>query len=213
MFSGCRAFYVLTLYATVSSTVVPLETLVYNTRSNTWTFWEHSSSGINEFPLVSWTQANDVSGTYITTGKGILSNGDVIECYDDFFPQDRATGVLVFEATTFADGVFVTTSDTGDQITLKVRVGHQNFETHNRKFMHELRPICDATEDTQTLSVSYADDNHETFITPRTINLSNANDKLTRLGQFRRRTFQLEYSGDEPLRLEGLEVEIVGAGV
>lgn len=79
--------------------------------------------------------------------------------------------------------------------------------------MHELRPVCDQSEEAQTLYVKYADDNHEVFTLERELNLANANDKLTRLGQFRSRTFEIRYAGDEMLRLNGLEVEVVGAGV
>ena len=222
LFAGGRTFYVLTLYENTSNTVVPAETLVYNTRSKTWTFWEHSSTAIDEFPLVAFTTSNDVSGTYKTTGKGILSNGDIIECYDDFFPQDRTSGVLTFAALSnvadtglaiFADDVFEDISSTGDQIEMKVRVGHIDFDTRNRKFMHELRAVCDQSEGAQSLYIKYADDNHETFTLERTLDLSNANDKLTRLGQFRSRTFEIRYDGDEMLRLNGLEVEVVGASV
>ena len=79
--------------------------------------------------------------------------------------------------------------------------------------MHELRAVCDQSEDVQSLYIKYADDNHETFTLERILDLSNANDKLTRLGQFRSRTFEIRYDGDEMLRLNGLEVEVVGAGV
>lgn len=222
LFAGGRTFYVLTLYENTSNTVIPAETIVFNTHSNTWTFWEHSATGIDEFPLVAFTKSNDVSGTYKTTGKGILSNGDIIECYDDFFPQDRTGGVLTFEALSdvadtglavFADDIWEDISALGDQIEMRVRVGHIDFDTRNRKFMQQLRPVCDQSEEAQTLYIKYADDNHEVFTLERELNLANANDKLTRLGQFRSRTFEIRYAGDELLRLNGLEVEVIGAGV
>jgi hypothetical protein len=213
LFAGGKTFYVLTLYSTEADTssvdiVVPQETFVFNNKTGTWSFWEHSRTTYNEFPLVQWVVANDVSGLVNNPGKGIMSNGDYIECFDDFIPQDRERGVTVFESGVFEDGVFADVSDTGDIIRMKIQVPHIDFGTRNRKFMHYLRPICDATSSTQTLLVRTSDDVHSPLSTARTLNLSNSDDKLTRWGQFRSRNFYMEYEGSEIIRLEGLEVEV-----
>lgn len=211
LFAGGRTFYIVTLYTTSSNVITPVETIVYNSRSSTWTFWEHASSAVAQFPLVQWTSATSLSGSTIVTGKGVLSNGDYLECYDDFYPQDRIRGTLIYESGVFESGVYNDIAASGDQITMKVRIGHLDFDTRNNKFMWEVRPVCDSTEASQTLIIRYADDNHSTFSTDRTVNLNNANDKLTRLGRFRSRTFEIEYSGTEPLRLQGLEVNVTPA--
>lgn len=212
VFIGGKLFYVITVYTKASSVITAYETIVCNASSNTWTFWEHASVNIQQFPLVQWVRATDVSGSTIVTGKGMLANGDYVESYDDFYPQDRIRGTSVFESGVFESGIFSDIAATGDQITMKIRIGHIDFDTRNKKFMHSLRPVCDETDTSQTLSIKYTDSGHDSdFVPTRTIDLSNDNDKLTRLGQFRNRTFQLEYSGDEAIRLQGLEVEVVGA--
>lgn len=212
VFIGGKLFYILTVYTTSSNVITAHETIVYNSSSNTWTFWEHASPDIQQFPLVQWVVANDVTGSNITTGKGILSTGDYLESYDDFYPQDRIRG-STYVATDYVESGYISDiAGSGDQITLKVRIGHLDFDTRAKKFMHSLRPVCDETDSSQTLYVKYTDSGHdEDFTLPRSIDLGNDNDKLTRLGHFRNRTFQLEYSGDEAVRLQGLEVEVVPA--
>lgn len=209
LFTQGMLFYILTVYNGEASSMSPQETLVYNSTTGIWTFWEHSSSTVSQFPLVQWVSANDVSGANTATGKGIFSNGDWIECRDDFIPSDRSGSSGVFVDDVFVSGTFSETSTLGDAIVMTILCGHNNFDTQNRKSMDQLRPVCDSTEAVQTLSLRWTDDNHVTYTTARTLDLSNANDKLTRLGPFRSRNIELSYSGSEAIRLEGLEAEVV----
>ena len=66
----------------------------------------------------------------------------------------------------------------------------------------------------RTPTDGYSNDNHGGMGSWREVNVGNANDKLSRLGQFRSRTFDLEFSGDEALRIQALEAEVQleGAG-
>jgi len=60
----------------------------------------------------------------------------------------------------------------------------------------------------ETLSVKWSDGNHSSFGANRTIDLSNPNHTISRLGTFRSRTFELSGTFDEQVRIEGLEFEI-----
>lgn len=205
--SGGRTFYIPTLYhLSVDTTpvIAPDETLVYNDKTKTWSVWEHASSSIDKFPVIGWsvTTSTDLSG------RGVFSNGDIFEIFDDFNPQDSKGANLYVEADYVEAGYISDTAPSGDVITMKVRVGHMDHDTRNRKRFRECRFIGDEMSSSQTLTVRWADENHDTFQSDRTLDISNANAKLTRLGMARSRTWEIEYSGTEQLRYQGLELDV-----
>lgn len=120
---------------------------------------------------------------------------------------DRATG-MTYEmrdsVTTDATGSSTTTPIISTAISEKMDFGNMNS-----KFMHRLTLVCDVPQGTTpSCSLSWTDDDYQTYSTARTLTISNTMPSITQLGRFRRRAFKLVYSDAYPLRLEGLEVDI-----
>lgn len=95
-------------------------------------------------------------------------------------------------------------------VTMIATTGKFDFASINRKFISRLSLIGDVPNGNNTTSctLSWSDDDYQTWSTPRTLIIGNTMTYLTQLGYFRRRAFQLIYSQPYPLRLEGIEVDI-----
>lgn len=133
-----------------------------------------------DFPLIDFTAAGSSLGGY-----GQLTTGAVVQVADNFTPTED-----------------------GSNVTMKIRM--DNFDNGNRdwKFAHRMRYVGDSTSAAQTLTIRWADNNNDTYSTGRTIDISSPNNKLTRLGRFKSRSHELEYSGSEQVRIEGLDLDV-----
>jgi hypothetical protein len=96
--------------------------------------------------------------------------------------------------------------DDGVGFTSIVQTDPMDFGSINQKFMSRLVAIADRPTSSSLLSVSYSDDDYQTFSTARTIELNQEYPVLTQLGRFRRRAIKLTYSGTNRIRLHRLEV-------
>lgn len=122
--------------------------------------------------------------------------------------QDRSAGLNY----TMTEGVSTdaTSSSASTNITSIVITGKLDFNTMNGKFMHRLTIIGDvpAASSATSCTLSWSDDDYQTWTTPRTIVFDDTMPTITQLGRFRRRAFKLTYSQAYPLRVEGFEVDI-----
>lgn len=195
--AGGHLFYILTIYS-VSTDIVPLTSLVYDSFKQTWGVWELAHSGINDCPLIQWTSA---TGT--RAGQGILSNGDIITIVDDNNPQDT-TEAQVYVLAGYVDTGYITdTSGTGNDIELEIIIGPADFETREYKYPKNLYLISEKT--TSIITVSWSDQDNDSFNTGRTVDLSNPGNKLTRTGRFRSRNHKISYTGTNQIQLEAIE--------
>jgi len=78
------------------------------------------------------------------------------------------------------------------------------LDTLRNKFMS--RVIVNGDRTTGNLSISYSDDDYQTYSTPRTVDLTEERPSLFRLGKFIERAFLLSYTDNFPLRLHHLEL-------
>jgi hypothetical protein len=76
------------------------------------------------------------------------------------------------------------------------------------KFLDRLRIIGDQYTATNNISVSWSDDDYQTFSTARTIDLSVNDPVLTRCGSFKRRAFLIQQTNSSSLRLEAIELDL-----
>ncbi len=97
-------------------------------------------------------------------------------------------------------------TDDGVGFTSVVQTDPIDFGSINQKFMSRLVAIADRPTSSALLSVSYSDDDYQTFSTARTVELNQEYPVLTQLGRFRRRAIKLTYSGTNRIRLHRLEV-------
>jgi len=205
-------FVAITIH-TVNSNIEPIYTFVYDPTVKIWSLWTSDMSELSSltgFPVAGWT-----TSSASRFGTGILTNGDLITLKSIFSPVD--TFDLRYYVENQDDYVvtdYIATFGTagGTNISLISRMGHIDMNTNKNKFGATLEVVSDYTPSFQTLTVKWSDTDHDTFTSTRTVDLSKR-DKLTRIGMFNRRTYQVEYSGDEIVRLESLEYNVAGGYV
>lgn len=137
---------------------------------------------------------------------------------DEVFPLNFS--ISVKSNTTYASAVFLsgTTTilkfsptaytDNGVLFTARCVTENQFFDTYNQKSMARLSIMADRPAGTASISLSWSDNDYQTFGLARTINLNQSIPCTWRLGNFRRRAFKLEFAENQPLRIMGIEVEL-----
>jgi len=197
-----RSFYILTTNY-VSGTIQPLSSLVLDTSNGVWGFWELMQTGIDDCPVVGWTQS-----TSTRAGNGILSNGDIITIADDKNPQDLTEAQIYVEAG-YVDANYISdTGQSGDNIEMVLIPGPVDYGNRNYKYADNLKLVAIPEASTQEMTVQWSDEGNDNYNTGRTLDLSNHNNKLTRLGRFRQRNHKLTFSGDEQIEVEAIEVDV-----
>jgi len=142
-----------------------------------------------------WT--SDVSDTesYFTVVDSTYKNGQIIGLDED-------NGLLYeLDPETYQD-------QTGSNETIKFEIQTKRFDNSVQlnKFYHRLFPVCDFnTSGTSSLLVSWSDDDYTTFVSDRTLDLTNSSVFLTRLGMSRRRSWRLRYRSNNSLRIMALD--------
>lgn len=199
-----RSFYVLTTYY-IDSVITPLSSLVFDTSNSVWGFWELMQTGINDCPLVGWTQSNATRA-----GNGILSNGDVVTIADDKNPQDLTEAQVYVVADYVVDNYISDTGQAGDPIEMILITGAQDFGTRKYKYADNLKLVAIPEATSQNITVQWSDEGNDNYNTGRTLDLSNHNNKLTRCGRFRTRNHKLTFTGDEQIEVEAIEADISG---
>jgi hypothetical protein len=105
----------------------------------------------------------------------------------------------------FDDTVF---QDNGTNFTCTIRTPTNDFGTLNRKTMSRLAFNADRPSSNSNVSISWSDDDYQTFSTPVTINLNQDLACCYRLGWFRQRVFNITYTDNFPIRISDIEVDI-----
>lgn len=198
--------YILTVYL-LSGTVQPLISFSYDSVTGLWSEYRTTVAGQGKFPLVSWTIR---TGTVPRSGEGIFANGDLFTVIDDQNPVDSIGGTGWVESGWVATG-WVASASTGSgavNINMKSRLGQYDGGTKTKKKIINLVPIVDQTESSNMLTVRWSDENSKSFNTGREVDTS-VFEQINGTGSFRRRNFELEYSGDERVKLYALEGETI----
>jgi hypothetical protein len=164
------------------------------------------------FPLMAWTKrtGGQNATTAARTGEGIFSNGDIINLNDRLVPVDTLLGAEgVFESDVFETDVFVgTSSSNGENIPLIIRTGLQDFDTNGYKFQNSEAIEMESTQTSQTLTIKHSNETADDFDTGSTIDTSLTRKEIYAGGRFIQRNYQLEYSGDEQIYIEALDLDI-----
>lgn len=118
---------------------------------------------------------------------------------------------------TFNESNSVDATDTlgaiwSETINTTIRTPILDFDTLNRKFMSRFGCIATTAVGgaTATVSVSWSDDNYTNYSTAKTLTLTDTTKFpfITRLGEFRQRSFKITSSGTARIRYKGFEVDI-----
>ena len=100
------------------------------------------------------------------------------------------------------------TSDAGTAYTWTVITGNEDFDSYNRKTVNRLTVYGDRPSATTTLSISWTDDDYQSFSTAQTVNLNQEMPCIYQCGRFRRRAFKLTCTPTVPFRIRYLELDI-----
>ena len=133
-----------------------------------------------------WSGIDVVNASDDSTGKSIL--------------QDGSNGKLYYMDPTLG-------TDDGTNISMEVFTSKYDFDTMNIKAMQSLNVVSDQVGTTTTMQIRWSDDDYRTWSDWRTLNF-NPRAFYSGLGSFRRRAFNLKYSGGLPARFEALEFDL-----
>ena len=98
-------------------------------------------------------------------------------------------------------------TDIGSAYTMSIRTGIIDFDTEKRKRLHKLALIGLDSRSAASVNVSWSNDDYANYSTVRTVDMNNQRTYLTNCGSFRRRSFKIENSSDDPITLSDLEFE------
>jgi hypothetical protein len=198
--SGGKPYYLLTLYYLDAGIVSAKYTYVF---SDVIGNWELEHTGIDHFPLISWTQ-----GEGSTAGQGILANGDIVSVLDDFTPTDTTELSAWVEDGWVEDGWVTVTEAAGENISIEMILGPVDLGTKQNKFCRSVKTVAEKTTNTQNLTVQWSDDSNNDYNTGRTIDLSNKQNRLNRCGRFITRNHKLSATPTEKVEIDSIEVEV-----
>jgi len=154
------------------------KTLVYDIEETMWHEWSTNSSGTHS--KLTYNYAADS-----LTGRAVLQHNTNGKTYllDPSVYQD--------------DGVSILT---------ELWTSRLDFGSVNRKFMSSLNIVGDTTTASSLLSFRWSDDDYKTWSNWKDIDLV-VRPYFMKLGVFRRRAFNLKFTDNAPLRLEGMEFD------
>lgn len=98
--------------------------------------------------------------------------------------------------------------DDGVNFTVLARTGRIDFDILDRKFMHEFELIGDKQTSTTNVGLRYSDDDYQSYSSSVFLDMGAYRAYRTNLGSFRRRAFEISYTGANDFRLQGFEVKI-----
>lgn len=98
--------------------------------------------------------------------------------------------------------------DNGTNFTVQFITEANDFGTLNRKTMKRLAIVGDRPGAVSNISVSWSDDDYQTYSTARTIDLNQDLPCCYQLGWFRQRIFKFSYTDNYPMRIQDIEVDI-----
>lgn len=176
----------------------------------------------------------DAEGTNISnaTGYGLRTNGHLFYivnltnttlCYDleeKMWHQwsgvncvamsDSESGRAILQHKTNGKLYYLDPSvgtDDGTAIQMEIYTTKYDFETMNLKSMQSFNLVSDMVGSTKTVDIRWSDDDYNTWSDWRTLNFYPRAFYVS-LGSFRRRAFNIKFSGGVPARFEAIEFDL-----
>jgi hypothetical protein len=100
------------------------------------------------------------------------------------------------------------TTDNLVPYTWTVVTPREDFDNYNQKVINRLSVKGDRPSADTTMSISWTDDDYQTFSTPQTVNLNQELPCIYQCGPFRRRAHKLTCTPTVPFRVRTLEVDV-----
>lgn len=101
-----------------------------------------------------------------------------------------------------------TTQDNGVNFNVLARFRRFDIDDDRRKYVKKADLLGDVQATTTNVSLQYSDDDYGTLSTARTMDMSLVRPTTGPMGNFRRRAWQISYTGANALRLGGLELRL-----
>lgn len=178
-------------------------TFVYDFSSGQWFELQVTVGGVQyPFPVVcSSASRREISTNYVLGQAFTSALGQPVTFFASFNEAGNAN------ATDAVTGYFTS------NIATEIRTPIVDFGSLNRKNLHRFGVRATSSiggTSVTTLSISYSDDNYNTFSTARNLTATDSTDFpfLFQMGQFRQRAFKLNYSGSARIWYKGLELEL-----
>lgn len=96
-------------------------------------------------------------------------------------------------------------TDDGTTYTARVQLANMDLGTRRKKFWEQIEVLADIEIGASPFTLSFSDDDFQTYTTFGSGDLSNARNLFTRLGSSRRRGWVITHSANTPMRLEAME--------
>ena len=141
--------------------------------------------------------------TYWTTVENNVEGYFQGQFYTKYNNLDLLQHVNVGEIYQFDPNTY---QDYGNPINVFARTPLIDGGTNLRKFWKQVQIVGDKVDSYALLR--YTSDDYQTFSAWQNVNLNTAKSEVNRLGQGRRRAFDLLHSDNVPLRLEYFEVDV-----
>lgn len=157
-------------------------TFVYDFEEKMWHEW---SSGLSQTNFAFDYAADAGNGSPVLLG------------------QSNATNSYALSPTNYTDN--------GVLINCTVITSKLDFDTVKRKRIYRLSLVADSPEGPTAvpMSVSWTDDDYNTYTPAQTLMLGSGYSTITQLGYMRRRAFQFVFQQPWPLRMESFELDII----
>lgn len=100
------------------------------------------------------------------------------------------------------------TTDFGTSYSMIITTERESFDSFNLKTINRLTIVGDRPTANTNISISWSDDDYQTFSSAQTLNINQELPCIYQCGSFRRRAHRLSCSPTVPFRLQYLEADI-----
>jgi hypothetical protein len=128
---------------------------------------------------------------------------------DDFNPTDTVEASAWVNPGWVNPGWVSATNASGCNIEMELILEPIELNVTKEKYMADLKIAGVPTENSNNVLVQWSDEGYDSYNTGKNIDVSNPKNKLTRGGNFFRRSIKLTYSGADKLKTEGVDVDIL----
>jgi hypothetical protein len=207
---GDHALIFITTLSPTSTTYDPQYTLVYDGASKGMVQFETNIADITAFSVVGSTERSSVDSKETTL---LFLSGD-FGSFDLTFARLDSAGFSAYVDADYIVNQDDYIQDIGQDLVSNFEAlmvfPESDFSSLTNKFINRMALVGTTTApaaDDEPIYISWTDDHYRTFSNERQLD-TGLNRSLTQLGKFRRRAFNLRYTGTDILRIEGIEVDL-----
>lgn len=204
----------------------PIQTTVFDSSTGLWSIFESILTTISPNSATpNFSIADVASPESVASNKGsmILLTGNICSVdlsgvasdytgnTDEYIAKGAGDGAYSDDPY-FIDGYIVSAPDNpaDNNIELSITMPELDFDLLPNKNCHRMSIVGNTLQPASNLTsidVSWSDNRYKVFSTARQLD-TGFRRSLTRLGNFKRRAFRLDYTGADLLRIESLELDL-----